>query len=211
MLGFGLGLAICLVTDIESFVLNESGIRFDTRELNDVELLESAWESDARRQTVLGFLAAKGVFKADDIRLAPAIEGLCEELPLEPLEAHLSAALKCAEIPTVKALRELADRRRPPFHPYGKLVRIGVPRPKDQPSRGRANACRAGEWFGRQVLLTNPATRRQAEVDASGHYGAGVCGGTLGTADFQLNEADALAIFDGPLGKFEEAVAIIID
>ena len=87
---------------------------------------------------------------------------------------------------------------------------IGVPDQDDQLPVEGANACQGGEWFRHRVLLTNHLNGRQITVFASGHYGQGLCGPVVGAADLQLNEEDAFSIFDGPLDKFEEAVAIIV-
>ncbi len=211
--GFVVGILVCLITDIRSFSVDPTtgSIEFRTREPNDVEYIQSAWEDAARRQILLGTLANQGVFAVDDPRIAAAIENLCEPIPRTPLEAYLSAAIKCAEQPVPNALRQLARQKSPPFHTSGRVVTIGVPDTNDQPSVGRANTCQNGEWFRRRVLLTNPLNGFQVTVDATGHYGQGICGPIVGAPDIQLNEGDALSIFDGPIDKFEEAVAIIVN
>ena len=195
--GFVVGILVCLITDIRSFSVDPTtgSIEFRTREPNDVEYIQSAWEDAARRQILLGTLANQGVFAVDDPRIAAAIENLCEPIPSTPLEAYLSAAIKCAEQPVPNALRQLARQKSPPFHTSGRVVSIGVPDTNDQPSVGRANTCQNGEWFRRRVLLTNPLNGFQVTVDATGHYGQGICGPIVGAPDIQLNEGDALSIF----------------
>ena len=60
---------------------------------------------------------------------------------------------------------------------------------------------------GRKVRLTNPLNNKSIEVEATGRY---VCTGFDRVPDIQLHPTDANAIFDGPLGEYQEAVAVIL-
>ena len=211
--GFVIGLIVCLVTDIGTFSFDPAtgAIDVSMRDHNDIEHFRSVREDEDRWGIYVSLLANEGIYAPDDRRIVDAITELCDEIPSEPLEAYLSAARDCAEKPVPARLRQLVQQQAPPFHPAGRVVTIGVPDQDDQPPVEGANACQGGEWFRRRVLLTNPLNGRQITVLASGHYGQGICGPVVGAADLQLNEEDAFSIFDGPLDKFEEAVAIIVN
>lgn len=208
--GVIIGLSVSGVLDEASYTA-DGGFSLTTREVDDPTFLRTIWEDEDRKEAFIALLATRGFFQASDTNLVPAIVGLCDEIPNEPLDAYLAAAQRCAEEPVPAALRELARRSRPPFHFSGKPVRIGVPSEGDQPLVGRANVCRNGDWYRETVVLTNPDDGREVEVHAGGHYGLGICGPQVGTADFQLNEADALSILDGPLAKLEDAIAVIVN
>ena len=205
IIGFVLGCVACSFWNVESISFKGAEIRI--REVNDPEYLERVWADESRRDAYLLHLAGKGVFEPSNRAVVDSIATLCDELPVQPLEAYLAAARECAERPVPQALRDLARRQARPFHPSGKVVTVSVP--VDQPPSGKANTCHNGEWHRRYVVLTNPHDGRQITVHATGHFGRGICGPVVGAADFQLNEQDALQILDGPLGMFEEAVAII--
>lgn len=206
--GVALALFICFFLDIQSFSVDTTGgINVTTREQNDAEFIASAWEDADRRAILISLLGTRGVYQAEDPDVVDAIIDLCDPIPREPLEEHLALAQECAEKPVPSRLRNLARQGDPPFHPAGRMVRIGVP--DDEPPVGTANACQNGEWYRRRIELANRLDGRTVIVFASGHYGRGVCG--VGTADLQLNAEDALSILDPPLDTFETAVATIVN
>ncbi len=208
-IGFLLGCAACLYIGGDLKALNIPGVgSIETWEENDITHLETVWADEVRRETYLALLAHRGVFVPTDPQIVDAITGLCEPIPEAPLDAHLDAARACADKPVPERLRELADRKAPPFHYSGRRVRIGVPDETDQPHEGYANTCLNGEWYRQDVVITNPRNGRYVEVYASGHFGRGICGEAVGAADIQLSERDAFKIFDGSIDKYEDAVAI---
>ncbi len=211
--GFVFGMFLCLMTDIRNFSFDPAtgSLNVIMREQNDREYFQSVREDDDRWGIFISLLANEGIYPTDDTRIVDAITALCDPIPNTPLAAYLSAARACAEKPVPARLRQLAQQQDPPFHPAGRVVATGVPDQADQPPVGGANTCQNGEWYRRRILLTNPLDGRQVTVFASGHYGQGICGPVVGAADIQLNEEDAFSIFDGPLNKFEEAVAIIVN
>ena len=211
--GVVVGLCLCLFTEIRNFSFDAStgNLSVNMRDQNDPENFQLVWGDEDRREIYMALLAREGVYTTGDPRIVDAITNLCDPIPSEPLDAYLSAARDCAEKPVPKLLRELAQQEKPPFHPAGSVVSIGVPDKADQPPAGRANTCLNGVWYRRRVLLINPLNGRQATVHATGHYGQGICGPVVGAADFQINKEDALSIFDGPINKFEEVVAVIIN
>ena len=212
LIGFAVGIGVCRFTDIEQLSLGTDGISFQTRTPNDVEQFRSVRADPDRWTVYLSLLAEEGLYPADNPRVVDAISELCDPIPSEPLEAYLAASTACAERPVPTRLRRLSREKDPPFHPVGIHVAVGVPSPNDQPPPGYANTCQNGDLYRRDVLLINPIDgTRQVEVQASGHYGQGICGQLVGTADIQLNEEDAFSIFDGPLAKFEQALAIIVN
>ena len=209
--GVAVGIFISSVTDVEQLSLG-TWFSFQTRAPNDVEQLRSVREDEDRWTVYVSLLAEAGLYAADDPRIVGAISELCDPIPDDPLDAFLAASTACAERPVPEGLRRLSREQDPPFHPVGIRVTVGVPDPNDQPSPGSANTCRNGDLYRRNVVLINPIDgMRRVQVQASGHYGQGICGQLVGTADIQINEEDAFSIFDGPLAKFEEALAIIID
>ena len=211
--GVVVGLCFCLFTEIRNFSFDTStgSLSVSMRDQNDLENFRLVWGDEDRREIHMALLAREGVYTTGDPRIVDAITNLCDPIPSEPLAAYLSAARDCAEKPVPKLLRELAQQEKPPFHPAGSVVSIGVPDKADQPPAGRANTCLNGVWYRRRVLLTNPLNGRQVIVHATGHYGQGICGPVVGAADFQINEEDAFSIFDGPINKFEKVVAVIIN
>ena len=213
VLGFVLGLILCSFAEIRNISVGPTGgVDVQMRDQNDPEHFRSVWENADRKSLLLSLLAERGVYPADDPNVVKAISELCAPIPKEPLTEFLSAAEDCAEKPVPKLLRQLAEKKKLPFHPVGRTVRVGVPSPTDQPKVGSANTCLEGEFYRRQVLLTNPRNGRQVAVRADRHYGEGIfCGALVGAADLQLNEKDAFAIFDGPLNKFEEALALVVN
>jgi hypothetical protein len=212
LMGFAAGIGVCRFTDIEQLSLGTDGISFQTRTPNDVEQFRSVRADPDRWTVYVSLLAEEGLYAADNPQVVEAITELCDSIPSEPLEAYLAASAACAERPVPTRLRRLSREQDPPFHPVGIRVTVGVPSPDDQPPPGNANTCQNGDLYRRDLLLINPIDgTRQVEVQASGHYGQGLCGQLVGTADIQLNEADAFSIFDGPLAKFEQALAIIIN
>ena len=211
--GIVVGLCLCLFTEIRNFSFDAStgSLSVNMRDQNDLENFQLVWGNEDRREIYMSLLAREGIYTTGDPRIVDAITNLCDPIPSEPLDAYLSAARDCAEKPVPKLLRELAQHKKPPFHPAGSVVSIGVPDKVDQPSAGGANTCLNGEWYRRRVSLINPLNGRQVIVLATGHYGQGICGPVVGAADFQINEKDAFSIFDGPINKFEEVVAVIIN
>lgn len=208
VLGFAIGLAVSSFLNVERISFLD--IEMDFREVDDIQYLERVWEDETRRENYLVLLAGKGVFLPSNPTVVDSIATLCDEIPRRPLEDYLAAAQTCADKPVSHALRELAQKQEPPFHPIGRMVTIGVPESSDQPPTGGANTCQNGDWFRRHVTLTNTLDGRQITVHATGHYGSGIiCGSIVGAADLQLNEHDALQILDGPLGKFEQVLAVI--
>lgn len=210
LLGVLIGLLMTGVLEEASYVPGK-GFSLRTRQVDDPEYLRTVWADEDRKRAFIAFLKAREFFHVSDTDLVTAIVGLCDEIPEGPLDAYLEAAQACAEKPVPAELRKRAFEDELPFHLVGKKVTIGVPPPEHQPSRGRANVCRTGEWYRRDVLLTNETdAERQVKVRATGHYGQGICGPQIETADFQLNQADALTILDGPLAKREEGVFAVI-
>ena len=91
--GVGLALFICFFLDIQSFSIDTTGgFNVTTREQNDAEFVESAWEDADRRAILISLLATRGVYRAEDPRVVDAITGLCDPIPREPLEEHLALA-----------------------------------------------------------------------------------------------------------------------
>lgn len=211
MIGVAVGIFISRVTDVEQLSVG-TWFSFQTRTPNDFEQFRSVRADPDRWTAYVSLLAEEGLYAADNPQIVDAISELCDPIPNEPLDAHLAASTACSERPVPARLRRLSREQDPPFHPVGIRVTVGVPNPNDQPFPGSANTCRNGDLYRRNVLLINPKDgTRQVEVQASGHYGQGICGQVVGTADIQLNEEDAFSIFDGPLAKFEEALAIIVN
>lgn len=209
--GVAVGILICSVTDVEQLAFG-NWFSMQTRAPNDVEQFRSVRADPDRWTVYVSLLAEEGFYAADNPGIVDAIEALCDPIPNEPLEDFLSASTGCAERPVPARLRRLSREQDPPFHPVGIRVTVGVPSSDDQPSPGYANTCQSGDLYRRNVVLINPDDgTRQVQVQASGHYGQGICAQFVETADIQLNEDDAFSIFDGPLAKFEEALAIIVN
>lgn len=209
--GVAVGIFVSRVTDVEQVSLG-TWFSFQTRTPNDVEQFRSVRADPDRWTVYVSLLADEGFYAADNPQVVDAIGELCDPIPNEPLEAFLAASAACAERPVPARLRRLSREQVPPFHPVGIRVKVGVPSPSDQPSPGYANTCQGGDLYRHNVVLINPGDgTRQVQVQASGHYGQGICAQFVETADIQLNEDDALSIFDGPLAKFEEALAIIVN
>jgi len=209
--GVAVGILVSRVTDVEQLSLG-TWLTFQTRTPNDVEQFRSVRADPDRWTVYVSLLAEEGFYAADNPRIVDAIRELCDPIPNEPLEAFLSASTACAERAVPARLRRLSREQDPPFHPVGIRVTVGVPSSNDQPSPGYANTCHNGDLYRHNVVLINPDDgTRQVQVQASGHYGQGICAQFVETADIQLNEDDAFSIFDGPLAKFEEALAIIVN
>ena len=210
--GFAVGTGGSRFTDIEQLSLGTDGISFQTRMPNVVEQFRNVRADPDRWTVYVSLMAEEGYYAADNPQVVDAIGELCDPIPNEPLEAFLAGSTACAERPVPARLRRLSREHDPPFHPVGIRVTVGVPSPDDQPSPGYANTCENGDLYRHNVVLINPDDgTRQVQVQASGHYGQGICAPFVETADIQLNEDDALSIFDGPLAKFEDALAIIVN
>ena len=175
----------------------------DNMEIKHEELLELTYTDDFARGGLMDWLASKLIFEAANPELIEAIATkVCAPIPEDDREARLRLGRACANAPVVAELRRRADRRRTPFHYIGDIVTIGVP--DDRPLPGRANACRDGVFWRRDVRLTNLIdNQRFIDVAVTGHYPC-----TDPTApQIQLSAEDAVSLFGGPTQKYEQAEA----
>jgi hypothetical protein len=64
---------------------------------------------------------------------------------------------KCAQLPNVKALRQLRQGRRPPFHDVAEVMNATIPRPDSHPMRDTVNVCTSKrELDGVRIELVSP-------------------------------------------------------
>ena len=160
---------------------------------------------------MIEWLAGKDIFHITDPRLSEALnKDLCASIPEEPLTERMRIARVCAEKDIAKKLRLLSRRKAVPFHYTGKEVQVGIPSaPEHQPQKGKANTCAEDDdLVGKRVQLTNPLNQKQLDVLASGYY---PCSRVIRTPDIQLNPADADWLFDGPLRKYQDAIAVVLN
>ena len=214
VIGSALAWTICTLTSgasSQSFSVAFAGasveIRAEGMEVKHEDLLNRIYGEDFARAGLLGWLERKDIFLVSDPNLVAGLVEFCGDIPTKPLQARLESGRACAAKPVVAGLRDLSDRRLPPFHYIGEIVRIGVPEEADRPPDGRANACRNGTFWRREVELTNPVNRKKITVEASGHYPCA----DPSTADIQLSEADALELFETPTQKYEQAIAVVVN
>ena len=181
-------------------------------EIDQEEVLNTLWgnEGSFTRSGMIGWLADKGIYELTSLNLVQAIENdLCGPIPDSPLDERIERGQECAAKVVARQLRELAQRKSPPFHYVGVSVQIGISLDEEhRPPDGRANACSEGEFSGRSVQLTNPLNDNQIIVLATGTY---PCSGIGRTPDLQINEPDATELFDGPLDKYETVIAVILN
>ena len=181
------------------------------QEIAHEELLAQMYESDFVRAGLIKWLAHKDIFHISDPGLAEALnKNLCGSIPAGPLPDRMRAARECAEKEVVRNLRQIARRKEVPFHYVGKEVEIGIPSESEhQPRAGGANTCEEDDDLaGKRVELTNPLNQKKLEVQASGYY---PCSGVGRTPDVQLNPADARKLVDGPLKKYQSAIAVALN
>ena len=180
----------------------------ENTEIKHEALLEPTYNNDCARAGLVQWLASKQTFRGSDAKLVNVIVNTVGQPSSEDdREASLGIDRECSEKPAVAELRRRADTRRSPFHFVGAKVRVvGVP--DERPPRGRADACRDGEFWRRTVRLTYPGdSQRLIQVEFTGHYPC-----TDPTApDIQLTEEDAISLFGGPTRQFEEAVAAVVE
>ncbi len=175
--------------------------------VNQADVLNQLFTDEFSKPGMLAWLNKEGIYEIADPDLATALVNLCDRIPSEPLKEMLAKQQECEAKPVVKALRELARTHSRPFHFVGREVDVGVPGKEVQPPEGRANTCSGGDFEGRNVELTNPINDKKVTVRATGTY---LCTGVGRTAHIQLSEADAFKVFDGPLDKYEQAVAVVL-
>ena len=175
--------------------------------MNQVDVLNQLFTDEFSKPGMLAWLANEGIHEIASPQLAAALVNHCDPIPPEPLAEMLAKQQECEAKPVVKALRDLARTHSRPFHFVGREVDIGVPAEEDQPAEGRANTCSGGDFEGRNVELTNPINNKRVTVRASGSY---LCTGVGRTAHIQLSQADAFRVFDGPLDKYEQAIAVVV-
>ena len=175
--------------------------------VSQADVLNQMFADPFSRPSMLAWLADKDIYEITSPQLVGALVNQCDPIPTEPLAEMLAKQQECEAKPVVRALRDLAHTHSLPFHFVGREIDIGIPAAKDQPAEGRANTCDGGEFEGRNIELTNPVTNSQVIVRASGSY---LCTGVGRTAHIQLNQADAFKVFDGPLDKYEQAIAVVV-
>ena len=161
------------------------------------------------RDALTARLRDDSIFHIKDLLLAYAVnENLCATIPDTPLQEKIRVSEECASQPVAERLRDLAEKRKIPFHYVGVEVRIGTPSGESQPMPGRANACRNSEFRDRLIELTNPNRNITIQVRATGSY---KCTGFTNYADIQISAEDARKLFGRPTSKFEEAVAVVLE
>ncbi len=172
-------------------------------------LLDHLYDEPFSQAGLMEWLRQRSIFHIADRVIADSLPQLCSDLGSDAsLKTRLAWQRECANVALVRDLREMVQRRQVPFHFVGQEVRIGVPSTEDQPALGQANACAQGLLHGRTIELTNVTNRRQITVSATGQYR---CTGLIGTPDLQLSHIDAQNLFDGPIDKYQDAVAIVVD
>lgn len=163
----------------------------------------------AFRDALIERLSDDQIYQVTDARLADALhEHLCDPIPDQPLIERMNASRTCAELPVARRLRQLADMREVPFQYVGREIRVGVPSSEDQPQPRKAHACNNSEFRDREVQLTNPKRQVSVTVTASGSYD---CTGFNQYPDIQLSYTDAQKLFNRPLDKYEDAIAVVLD
>ena len=174
-------------------------------------LLEGIFAERFSKDGALGWLRdEQSVYSIEDPMLAHALNtNLCEAIPDHPIEAHIEKGNACASILAAANLRRLAEGRKVPFHYVGREVQIGVQvDPDHAPRPNRANACEQSDLSGKRVEITNLLNNRKITVLATGLY---PCSGIGAAPDLQLNQQDAGELFDGPLMKYQTAIAVILN
>ena len=183
--------------------------RHQPAEIAHDKLLKDIFPQQFSKDGLMGWLADKNIFAFEDERLVKALnERLCEAIPEQPLDRKIKAAQDCANLPVATRLRELADKKWIPFHYVGVVVNVGVPEREDQPQIGQASVCASSALRDERVELTNSRTGNRIEVQATGRY---TCTGFTTYPDIQLNFEDAGKLFSEPLGKYQEAVAVVLN
>ena len=176
------------------------------------KILETMFSNDFLRPAAAGWLAEKqGLYNIDREELATAIATkLCEPIPQEPLNVRLAKGRACAEKLLAARLRELALKRRPPFHHVGKEGKMGYPSiAEHRPRAGFANVCRHGDYYGRRLQIVNPQNGELVEVQADGHYN---CTPATTFPDVQLGVKDIERLLGNrPLQELENVIVVTID
>ena len=217
LVGFGAGWVICSMTSDSSRRTMEltfpgvAGLKIDISqpEIAHDKLLKDIFAQQFSRDGLMGWLADKDIFVFKDERLVEALnKRLCDIIPEHPLDRKIKAAQDCAELPVSTSLRQLADQKRVPFHYVGIAVNVGVPEREDQPQIRQASVCANSALHGERVELTNPRTGNRIDVQATGRY---TCTGFTTYPDIQLTFEDARKLFSEPLGKYQEAVAVVLN
>lgn len=193
-----------------SVMFGDASISMNTRggRIDHEALLESIFSEKFSRDGALGWLRdGQNVYSIKDPALASALHTkLCEEIPDRPIDAHISKGAACAEISVVENLRRLVEGHQVPFHYVGRKVQVGIQgAPEHAPRASRANACEGSDLSGKRVELTNLLNENQIMVLATGIY---PCSGVSVKPDLQLNPEDASRLFDGPLRKYQPAIAV---
>ena len=150
------------------FELNVTGEPVDYK-----SVLQGMFSDEFLQPAAIGWLATKQrMYKIDREELVVAIsKDLCDPIPEKPLSEKIESGRKCAEKVVAARLRDLSDKRQPPFHHLGKVATMGFPgNRKHRPGQGFANVCKSGDFRGRKLQVSNPANQNVVEVEATGYY-----------------------------------------
>ena len=187
-------------------------VAINARHIQYDQLLDSIYSDENSKNFLMAWLANKDIFHVEDDRMASALQGICQDIPDEPLNEKLKLSRKCAEEPIAAELRDMANNREIPFHFIGREIFVGVPNLTDQPRVGSANYCRGSELVDREVQLLHPTiTHRRIEITVDGgHYAT--CSGFGDSAELQLHRSDAEQLFpDAFSSRLLSAIVILID
>ena len=193
-----------------SVMFGDASISMNTRggRIDHGSLLKTIFFEQFSRDGALGWLRdVQNVYSIEDPALAAALNTkLCEEIPDHPIDVHIAKGTACTKISVVDNLRRLVEGHKVPFHYVGREVQVGIQGdPEHAPRASRANACEGSDLSGKRVELTNLLNENQITVLATGIY---PCSGVSVKPDLQLNPEDARKLFDGPLRKYQPAIAV---
>jgi hypothetical protein len=176
------------------------------------KVLNGMFSNTFYRAGALGWLEEKQkIVPLESDSLATKIEtDLCDPFPDQPLDLKIRKKRECAAKPAVKGLRDLAFNRKRPFHYVGNVGRMGVPElTQNKPTKGYANACKPGDYYGKRLQIGNPENNAVVEVLANGPY---ACTDAANFPDIQLSPEDARTLFpNAKLGQTEPVVIVPIE
>ncbi|WP_413746555.1 hypothetical protein [Synechococcus sp. MIT S9507] len=187
-----------------SIIINSEGEGLDYH-----AILEAMFDNSFIKSAAIKWLGKEhNIYSLEEAELGEAIEeSLCDEIPEKPFEERLSKAKECAKKPVAAKLRELANSHQPPFHFLGFKGDAGFPAGQGAPTKGHANVCKNGPFYGKQLQVVNPKNNTLVEVNASRSLGD--CTGFGGRPDIQLGSHDAYTLFPGESLDITEEVIII--